>query len=186
MRHSLTTSMRGSNWVQSRPRSVKLRSNDPPGDLGPARRASPAKVEIASASDCAILVEVGKSEVGWGAAGPTEPFVDVGPLPDGTIYRQACDWKALGVGAPTIARPSQAGARFAVEKPVYAADGQSAQADLDFTFNAGPAFRLHPPLRAAQDGGPLAIDRVRGGSDHLTSTSRSAASPEPLRVDLTA
>lgn len=61
----------------------------------------PAKVEIASASDCAILVKVGKSEVGWSTAGPTQRFVDVGPLPDGTIYRQACDWKALGVGAPT-------------------------------------------------------------------------------------
>ena len=139
--------MRGSNWVQGRPRSVKLRSNDPPGDLGPARRASPAKVEIASASDCAILVEVGKSEVGWGAAGPTEPFVDVGPLPDGTIYRQACNWKALGVGAPTTAGPSQAGARFAVEKPVYAADGETAQVDLDFTFTAGPGSRLFVSIR---------------------------------------
>lgn len=108
---------------------------------------APARVEIASASDCAILVEAGKSEVGWGAAGPTEPFVDVGPLPDGAIYRQACDWKALGVGAPTIFDPSQDGARFAVEKPVYAADGQSAEVDLNFVFTAGPGTRLFVSIR---------------------------------------
>ncbi len=116
----------------------------------------PAKEEIASARDCAILVEIGKSEVGWGAAGPTEPFVDVGPLRDGAVYRQACDWKALGVGAPTIVDPGQAGARFAVEKPVYAADGQTAEADLNFVFTAGPGSRLfisvrHCALRRVED-----------------------------------
>ena len=109
--------------------------------------ASPAKVEDASVSDCAILVEVGKSEVGWGAAGPNEPFVDVGPLSDGVLYRQACDWKALGVGAPTIADPSQTGARFAVEKPAYAADGQSAKVDLNFVFTGGPEDRLFIAVR---------------------------------------
>jgi hypothetical protein len=118
--------------------------------------APPAEEEIASASDCAILVEVGKSEVGWSAAGPNQPFVEVGPLPDGVLYRQACDWKALGVGAPTIADPSLAGARFAVEKPVYAADGQTAEADLNFVFTAGPRSRLfvsvrHCTLRKAAD-----------------------------------
>jgi hypothetical protein len=109
--------------------------------------APPAKEEIASASDCAILVEVGKSEVGWGADGPTEPFVDVGPLRDGAIYRQACDWKALGVGAPGIADPSRTGARFAVEKPVYAADGQTAEADVNFVFTAGPGSGLFVSVR---------------------------------------
>jgi hypothetical protein len=108
---------------------------------------SPAMVEIASASDCEIVVEVGKSEVGWGAGGPTEPFVDVSPLPDGVLYRQACDWKALGVGAPTIAEASQAGARFAVDKPVYAADGQTAEVDLNFVFTAGPGSRLFVSVR---------------------------------------
>jgi hypothetical protein len=112
--------------------------------------ASPAKVEVASASDCAILVEVGKWEVGWGADGPNEPFVDVGPLSDGVLYRQACDWKALGVGAPTIADPSQAGARFAVDKPVYAADGRTARADLNFVFTAGPGSRLFVSVRQCE------------------------------------
>jgi hypothetical protein len=109
--------------------------------------ASPAKVEFASASDCAIVVEVGKSEAGWGADGPNEPFVEVDSLPNGVLYRQACDWKALGVGVPKIADPSQAGARFAVEKPVYAADGQSAEVDLDFSFTAGPGSRLFVSVR---------------------------------------
>ena len=108
--------------------------------------APPAGEEIASASDCAILVEVGKSEVGRSAAGPNQPFVEVGPLPDGTIYRQGCDWKALGVGAPTIADTSDAGARFAVEKPVYAADGQTAKVDINFVF-AAPGARLFLSVR---------------------------------------
>jgi hypothetical protein len=107
----------------------------------------PAREEIASASYCEILVEIGKSEVGWGAAGPTESFVDVGPLPDGTIYRQACDWKALGVGAPKIVGPDQAGARFAVEKPIYAANGETAQADLNFIFTGAPGDRLFLSVR---------------------------------------
>jgi hypothetical protein len=93
------------------------------------------------------LVEAGKSEVGWGADGPTEPFVDVGPLPDGVLYRQNCDWKTLGVGAPIIADPSRTGARFAVDKPVYAADGQTAEADLNFAFSAGPSGRLFVSVR---------------------------------------
>jgi hypothetical protein len=94
--------------------------------------------------------------VGWSAAGPTEPFVDVGPLRDGAIYRQACDWKALGVGAPTIADPGQTGPRFAVEKPLYAADGQTAQADINFVSWAGPGTQpflsvRHCALRKVAD-----------------------------------
>jgi hypothetical protein len=118
--------------------------------------SSAAKVELASASDCEIVVEVGKSEVGWSRDGPSQPFVDIGPLPDGGLYRQACDWKALGVGAPTIADPDQSGPRFAVEKPVYAADGQTAEADLNFIFTGGPGDRLflavrHCALRIVSD-----------------------------------
>jgi hypothetical protein len=108
---------------------------------------SAAVVETASASDCEILVEVGKSEAGWGADGPTEPFVDVGPMPDGVHYRQACDWKTLGVGAPTIVDPKRPGLRFAMEKPVYADDGQTAQADLNFIFTGGPSDRLFISVR---------------------------------------
>ncbi len=107
----------------------------------------PGGEEIASASDCEILVEIGKAEVGWGAAGPNEPFVDVGPLPDGVVYRQACDWRALGVGAPKIVGADEAGARFAVEKPVYGADGETARADLNFIVTGAPGDRLFLSVR---------------------------------------
>ncbi|CAN5618491.1 hypothetical protein BH10PSE5_BH10PSE5_13510 [soil metagenome] len=55
------------------------------------------RIELASASDCAIVVAIGRAQAAWGAIGPNQPLVDEGPLSDGTIYRQACDWRALGV-----------------------------------------------------------------------------------------
>ena len=132
--------------------------------------SSPAKVELASASDCEIVVEVGKSEVGWSRDGPSQPFVDIGPLPDGVLYRQACDWKSLGVGAPTIADPDQSGPRFAVEKPVYAADGQTAEADLNFTFTGGPGDRLSSLCATAPCAKcrTTAADSVPSGPRYLT------------------
>ena len=100
--------------------------------------ATAPKVELASPSDCAILVAVGRSEVAWGTAGPNQPFVDEGPLPDGTIYRQACDWKGLGVGAPRIVVAWQVGPSFAVDKPTYANGGRTARVDVSFISWAGP------------------------------------------------
>ena len=59
-------------------------------------------------------------------------------------------------GAPTIADPDQSGPRFAVEKPLYAADGQTAEADLNFIFTGGPGDPLflavrHCALRKVSD-----------------------------------
>lgn len=102
--------------------------------------ATTPPVVLASERDCAVLVEVGRSLVNWGHAGPNQPFVDSGPLPDGTIYRQLCDWKKFGVGAPEIVRPEQTGPRFAVDKPMYAKDGRSARVDVTFISWAGPGL----------------------------------------------
>jgi hypothetical protein len=98
---------------------------------------SEPKIEMASPTDCAVLVAIGKSQAGWGQDGPDQPFVDEGPLQDGTVYRQACDWPALGVGAPTILKPGQTGPRFAIDKPVYSKNGAVAEADINFVSWAG-------------------------------------------------
>jgi hypothetical protein len=96
------------------------------------------RVDVASERDCAVLIEIGRSLVNWGATGPDQPFVDSGPLSDGATYRQACDWKKFGVGAPQIVQPGQTGPRFAVDKPAYAKDGRSACVNVTFISWAGP------------------------------------------------
>jgi hypothetical protein len=96
------------------------------------------KVEYASADDCQIIVAIGRSEAAWGPNGPNQPFVAEGPLADGTIYRQACDWRALGVGAAVTPSPGQVGARFAIEKPTYKQHGKVAEAAANFVVWAGP------------------------------------------------
>jgi hypothetical protein len=99
---------------------------------------SEPKIEIASPIDCAVVVAIGKSQVAWGQRGPNQPFIDEGPLLDGTVYRQICDWRSLGVGAPTILKPGQTGPRFAIEKPIYSQNGTIAEADLNLASWNGP------------------------------------------------
>lgn len=92
-------------------------------------------VQEASADDCAIVVEIGKSQAAWGPNGPNQPFFIEGQQKDGSTYRQQCPWNALGVGAPTPATP---GNGFAIDKPVYGDDGATAEADVNFVAWAGP------------------------------------------------
>lgn len=100
--------------------------------------SSAPQMVMASERDCAVLVEVGRSLVNWGPKGPSQPFVDSGPLPDGRIYLQACDWKKFGVGAPQVVRSEQTGPRFGVDKPIYSKGGRSARVDVAFISWAGP------------------------------------------------
>ena len=99
--------------------------------------------EYASADDCAILVEVGKVEAAWGPKGPNQPLVAEGELKDGTVYIQACNWAALGVGAPVLLKSGQTGPRFAVDKPRYTKGGKAAAVEVNFVVWQGPGF---PPF----------------------------------------
>jgi hypothetical protein len=119
-------------------------------------------VELATPSDCEIVVEVGRAEAGWGAAGPNQPFVDEGPLPNGTIYKQKCDWRALGVGAPKILTPGQTGPRFAIEKPIYSEDGRAARTSFNFFIWPGPGTAPFFSIRHCSL-------RMAGGHWHLVS-----------------
>jgi hypothetical protein len=59
-------------------------------------------------------------------------------MSDGTIYRQSCDWKKFGVGAPQIVRPEQTGPHFAVDKPTFTKGGRNANVDVTFISWVGP------------------------------------------------
>jgi hypothetical protein len=85
----------------------------------------------ASADDCAVIVAIGRSQVQWGEHGPNEPFFVDGALPDGADFREDCPWRSLGVGDPVPARQGALG--FAIDRPIYGADGKSATAALSFT-----------------------------------------------------
>lgn len=97
--------------------------------------------ELASPMDCAVLVAIGKAQANWGSEGAGLPFVDTGPLPDGRIYKQVCDWAGLGVSTPKIIDPAAPGPRFAVSKPVYAGQGRQATADFSYFSWEGPGSR---------------------------------------------
>ena len=92
----------------------------------------------ASADDCAITVEIGRARAAWGPKGPNQLFVIEGQGPEGSVYRQDCDWVALGVGAPVLAKIGKPGPRFAVKRPVYGVGRKTAEATVTFVAWAGP------------------------------------------------
>jgi hypothetical protein len=68
--------------------------------------AMPQPVERASAEDCAIIVEIGKAKMNWGATPPEFAFY---PEFDGAevgTYLEDCPWKDLGVADPLIGTPT--------------------------------------------------------------------------------
>ena len=118
--------------------------------------AGPERAVVhASADDCAIIVEIGRAQAAWGPKGPNQPFLVEAQGPNGSVYRQECDWAALGVGAPVLAKIGEPGPRFAVERPVYGAGRKTAEADVNFIAWAGPGTApfisiLHCRLRTSR------------------------------------
>lgn len=94
--------------------------------------AQETRIVHASHEDCEIIVEIGKAKAAWGPKGPNEPFAIDGVQSDGSIYREDCPWKELGVGAPTAATGEPGTSGFGVDKPSYSPDGNTATAALDF------------------------------------------------------
>jgi hypothetical protein len=95
----------------------------------------------ASAEDCAVIVSILQSRAAWTANGPNTPLVIDGKQSDGSLYRQDCDWKALGVGDPIPIGPDRA--RIGIERPAYGANGVTATAGVSFFAPRGrtaPAF----------------------------------------------
>ena len=55
----------------------------------------------ASAEDCAVIVEVGRHALGWGTAEPLATYLDADG-DNGTVFREVCQWRKLGVPTPTF------------------------------------------------------------------------------------
>jgi hypothetical protein len=88
--------------------------------------AAPDPVQHASADDCAIIAEIGKSELHWNAANAPEAYFypRLGTA-GGALYLEDCIWKKLGLADPMIGTPNSP-IGFFITRPVYTATGASA------------------------------------------------------------
>jgi hypothetical protein len=102
----------------------------------PASHASdgPAAIEHASADDCAIIAEIGKSELHWSATNaPQASFYPGFQTPDGGTYLEDCPWKNLGLAEPQIGAPNSP-MGFFITRPVYSGAGANAY----YQYSVGP------------------------------------------------
>ena len=77
--------------------------------------AGVAPSPMSSPDDCAIAVEIGKAELGWGAAPPKPAYF---PDPDPGGYQLRCNWRALGVAPPAIGT-ERSPSGFSLSAPAY-------------------------------------------------------------------
>jgi hypothetical protein len=100
--------------------------------LGDSRAAAAqASVEHASPDDCAIIAEIGKSELHWSAANaPNALFYPKFETPGRRIYLQDCPWKKLGLAEPRIGT-SDSPMGFFITRPIYS--GTSAKASFQYS-----------------------------------------------------
>jgi hypothetical protein len=96
--------------------------------------AMPQPVERASADDCAIIVEVGKSRMNWGVAPPDSAFYPEFDREGGGTYLEDCAWKKFGVAEP-LTEAQKPGKGFFITRPRYT--GTTATVDLQY-FISGP------------------------------------------------
>jgi hypothetical protein len=106
----------------------------PHPSTAPGRAAIRARVERASTDDCAIIAEIGKSELHWsGAVAPQAPIYLTFNTPDGGSYVEDCPWGKLHLATPTIGTPDSA-MGFFISRPVFSATGASAY----FQYSVAP------------------------------------------------
>jgi hypothetical protein len=90
--------------------------------------AMPQPVERASAEDCALIVEIGKAKMNWGATPPEFAFYPEFDGAEGGTCLEDCPWKDLGVADPLIGTPTSEKAFF-ISRPVYS--GMHASVDIE-------------------------------------------------------
>jgi hypothetical protein len=90
--------------------------------------AMPQPVERASAEDCAIIGEIGKAKMNWGATPPEFASYPEFNRAGGRTYLEDCPWEDLGVADPLIETPTSKKAFF-ISRPVYS--GMHASADIE-------------------------------------------------------
>src|ERR1700722_415998 len=87
-----------------------------PASGGPTARSA---VEHASADDCAIIAEIGKSELHWSVTNaPQASFYASFETPGGGSYLEDCEWEKLGLAPPLIGTPNSP-MRFFITRPAY-------------------------------------------------------------------
>ena len=102
-----------------------------PASGGPTARSA---VEHASADDCAIIAEIGKSELHWSVTNaPQASFYASFETPGGGSYLEDCEWEKLGLAPPLIGTPNSP-MRFFITRPAYSATGASAY----FQYSVAP------------------------------------------------
>jgi len=88
--------------------------------------ATEGPAQHASADDCAIIAEIGKSELHWNAAkAPEAYFYPRFETAGGAQYLEDCAWKKLGLADPMIGTPNSP-IGFFITRPVYSPTGASA------------------------------------------------------------
>ncbi|HTT83589.1 MAG TPA: hypothetical protein VMF67_08905 [Rhizomicrobium sp.] len=103
-------------------------------------------VEHASADDCAIIAEIGKTELHWSATQPPKAaFYPTYATPGGGTYLEDCPWKNLGV-APPQTPTSGAPMGFFVTRPVYSNAGARAWFQYSVTAVTGADGKKIPPF----------------------------------------
>ena len=102
-----------------------------PASGGPTARSA---VEHASADDCAIIAEIGKSELHWSVTNaPQASFYASFETPGGGSYLEDCEWEKLGLAPPLIGTPNSP-MGFFITRPAYSATGASAY----FQYSVAP------------------------------------------------
>jgi len=93
-----------------------------------------AGTEHASADDCAVIAEIGKSELHWSATNaPQASFHPSFDIPRGRIYLEDCPWQKLGLAEPRIEVPNSP-MEFFITRPTYSATSASAY----YQYRVGP------------------------------------------------
>jgi hypothetical protein len=111
--------------------------------LGRAQTVSPETVERASADDCAVIVEIGKARLNWGATPPKYDFFPEFDRVGGGVYREICPWKKLGVAKPRLGTPNSEKSFF-ITRPEYS--GARASATLQIALTKTVDGKKMPPF----------------------------------------
>ena len=103
-------------------------------------------VEHASADDCAIIVAIGRAQLGWNErTPPSQDFYPEWDSEKGGTYIQDCPWRDHGVAPPHIGGNASA-ASFSIARPRYDRARSTATAELTVALSA----EGRPPFVSAE------------------------------------
>jgi hypothetical protein len=105
-----------------------------PPSMAPTNVSMPRVIAHATPDDCAIIAEIGKSQLHWSATkAPEASFYPEFAMPGGGTYMEDCPWKKLGIAEPRVGKPDTA-MGFFISRPNYSTTGANAY----FQYSVGP------------------------------------------------